>query len=809
MKRKPKLPALLLAAVLLLSLLSALTGCHGNEPSPGPGNSPAPTEGTTAAPAPDDFVYQTEYIPVAEEIGSFSRMACGNGGFLCACWEKSGDPEGEAPESGSRDEVYAMKLYFIGLDGSVLSLERYRPLETGEGDTTYIVSLALSPEGKPVSLELLYRSAYDGPEDAELYSDEWYEKRYYNYLHTEQIYFLRFLEDNGAEEKRIELTDPLAEGLGNNWANSYELGGFVLDGSGQVWLSAGETVVALDAGGGFRGLAEASDWIDKLICLQDGRIGAVYGKRFTLLDRETLEMDETQSFPLADAHDPTAGGGDYDLYYTSGSNFMGYDLETGRTEKILNWLNADVIASHPSAFFVLEDGRIAALDTDLNPETGQRHTTLLLIGKVPASGLARKTVVTLATVMLSAPLRRMVVEFNRTNPDVRIEVRDYSEYNTKEDRTAGLSRLNAEIAEGNVPDILDLSGFPIEKLAAKGMLEDLTPYLEADPELSGQLIDSVLNSLKTGGRLYRAVPGFAIATVVGARSVVGDRPGWTLEEFNDALKTMPASCEPFGQNTTRRFILSLCLGMELNRLADWSTGLCAFDTPLFTDILAFAERFPKEIDWESIQREDDAERIAAGRQMLLILGVSDFLNYRSFAALFGSEATFIGFPTAEGTGNMFVFNNPGLAICAESENKEAAWRFLRAMLTAAYQEQYATELPLNRLAFEAKLRGAMTPEYQTDADGSYLLDENGERIERDKAAFVWGSQEIHIRAMTQEQADQLAELIETTTKVQNYDEAILTMIANEAEAYFYGQKTAEEVGRLLQSKITIYLSEQK
>jgi hypothetical protein len=56
MKRKPKLPALLLAAVLLLSLLSALTGCHGNEPSPGPGNSPAPTEGTTAAPAPEDFV---------------------------------------------------------------------------------------------------------------------------------------------------------------------------------------------------------------------------------------------------------------------------------------------------------------------------------------------------------------------------------------------------------------------------------------------------------------------------------------------------------------------------------------------------------------------------------------------------------------------------------------------------------------------------------------------------------------------------------------------------------------------------------
>ena len=252
MKRKPKLPALLLAAVLFLSLLGSLAGCHGNEPSPGPGNSPAPTQGATAAPAPEDFVYQTEYIPVAEEIGSFSRIACGNGGFLCACWEKTGDPEGAAPESGSRDEVYAMKLYFIGLDGSVLSLERYRPLETGEGDTTYIVSLALSPEGKPVSLELLYRSAYDGPEDAELYSDEWYEKRYYNYLHTEQVYFLRFLEDNGAEEKRIELTDTLAEGLGNNWANSYELGGFVLAERRRDRRSAGRRRRLPGACGGLR-----------------------------------------------------------------------------------------------------------------------------------------------------------------------------------------------------------------------------------------------------------------------------------------------------------------------------------------------------------------------------------------------------------------------------------------------------------------------------------------------------------------------------------------------------------------------------
>ena len=53
------------------------------------------------------------------------------------------------------------------------------------------------------------------------------------------------------------------------------------------------------------------------------------------------------------------------------------------------------------------------------------------------------------------------------------------------------------------------------------------------------------------------------------------------------------------------------------------------------------------------------------------------------------------------------------------------------------------------------------------------------------------------------------ELVNTTTKVQNYDEELMQMITNESEAFFTGQKSAEDVGRLLQSKMTIYINEQR
>ncbi len=68
---------------------------------------------------------------------------------------------------------------------------------------------------------------------------------------------------------------------------------------------------------------------------------------------------------------------------------------------------------------------------------------------------------------------------------------------------------------------------------------------------------------------------------------------------------------------------------------------------------------------------------------------------------------------------------------------------------------------------------------------------------------------MEIKALTQEQAAKIRQLIETTDRWANYDEELTEMIRSECEAFFAGQKSAEEVGRLLQSKMTIYVNEQR
>ena len=68
---------------------------------------------------------------------------------------------------------------------------------------------------------------------------------------------------------------------------------------------------------------------------------------------------------------------------------------------------------------------------------------------------------------------------------------------------------------------------------------------------------------------------------------------------------------------------------------------------------------------------------------------------------------------------------------------------------------------------------------------------------------------VEIYAMTQEQADKLMELIESTDKVANYDSSIYDIVTEQAAAFFAGQKSAEEVAKLVQSKANIFVNEQR
>jgi ABC-type glycerol-3-phosphate transport system substrate-binding protein len=188
-----------------------------------------------------------------------------------------------------------------------------------------------------------------------------------------------------------------------------------------------------------------------------------------------------------------------------------------------------------------------------------------------------------------------------------------------------------------------------------------------------------------------------------------------------------------------------------------------------------------------------------------IYGVDDLL-YNDF--YFGGDATYIGYPTSSGVGNMMSLTS-GFAMSAKCADKDAAWAFLRTVLSESYQENI-WGLPINKNAFDKKLEEVMTPEYEKDAEGNIKLDENGEKIQISRGGIGMADGSVHeIYAMSQEQADKLLELINTTTRVVNTNNSLIQIETEEAQAFFAGQKSAEEVAKLTQSKVNIYVNEQR
>ena len=456
--------------------------------------------------------------------------------------------------------------------------------------------------------------------------------------------------------------------------------------------------------------------------------------------------------------------------------------------------------------------------SDYNSSTGKISTELVTVNKVPYESVPHKEIITLGCLYLQYQTQEMIVKFNRSNDKYRIEVTDYSEYNNEENGyDAGLTKLNTEIMAGNVPDILDIGNLNYVQLASKGIIEDLYPYLEADGELSkDDYFENVLGAMEVDGKLCCTVPGFYIQAVMGASKVVGDTPGWTYDEFNEALASMPEGCEPFDQYVTRDTILQNCLALDMENFVDWGTGECKFDSQEFIDLLEFAARFPETFDWENYDystSETTQERIAQGKQMLVQTSVYmiEDLFYNQYIETFGGDVTFIGYPTSSGTGNMLGIDGGGYAMSSKSEHKDAVWQFLRTFMTKEYQDENVWGLASRKDIFDEKAEEAMTIQYQEDANGNAILDEEGNKIPI--ARYGRWNEETgeteEVYAIEPEQIDQLRELIASTDKKANYDSDIFKIVSEEAAAFFQGQKTAEDVAKLIQSKANIFVNEQR
>lgn len=591
------------------------------------------------------------------------------------------------------------------------------------------------------------------------------------------------------------------------------LSGIVTDGEDRIYVSGQSAIWLFDANGQPAGNINLNfgmgGWVNSICRGADGRIyAAVSGSNGTALwtvdfEKKSLE-DSYSDFPSAEAICQNAEGNF--LLHDRTSVYM-YDVKSQKKEKLFDWLDCDINGNYVRGFAVLSDGRIVAAFDDWQ----SKDSGMVALNRVKAGEVVQKQRIVLGMLYQDSEMEAAIVNFNKSNDTYHVTVRQYIDYDSWSDTTVSdaLARMNSDITSGNCPDILCLEGVNVKQLAAKGVFEDLNPYLDQSSMDRSDMLDNVLDAYTYDGRLICILDRFNVETVVGSRSQVGEEMGWTLDELIAFANAHP-DAELFDW-MPKEEIFHFCLTYNIDTYVDWKTGKCHFDSEEFKSLLKFVGSFPsyEEMTYEE-GRPSMPKRIQNGEVLLAEARFSELDEMQLYMEIFGGDVTCIGYPNTDGGSGAVLTPNGAYAIMASSKVKEGAWAFLESYLTRE-SNFHSWGFPNSKSQLESMADKAVNVVYILDENGEPMLDAHGNPMAEGVGSkgWGWGDWEYYFRIPTREEVDMVLQLINSASIGSESSEQIMAIINEEAAAFFQGQKSVDDVAATIQSRVKVYVDENR
>ena len=221
---------------------------------------------------------------------------------------------------------------------------------------------------------------------------------------------------------------------------------------------------------------------------------------------------------------------------------------------------------------------------------------------------------------------------------------------------------------------------------------------------------------------------------------------------------------------------------SLWNMVDWESGHCNFNTPLFAKLLQVASQYGDD-------ERKKSEFTIRNRLSLMNLIIFEGQKERETA-----EKVICGFLFDDGC-YAASFPTYTLAINANSQHKEGAWEFISFLLSEQSQSQNldSSIRPVHRETFETWMQEKVIYELTTKhiRDGVlYTPPYYGADISEEKQA-------------------EYRQAVEDARPLPLRTRPILTIIQEEAENYFNGSKSAEEVSKIVNNRVQLYLNERK
>ncbi|MDR0906273.1 MAG: extracellular solute-binding protein, partial [Oscillospiraceae bacterium] len=636
-----------------------------------------------------------------------------------------------------------------------------------------------------------------------------------------------------SQEGETLTTYDLNEATGNSNINVSSL---MFDPDGNIYIYGYEGLYVLNADGTYAFSIDENNIQGATVTNTGEVIYSTYGQQTTFKRIDFAQKKGVAAGTYAGNkyfNTLTAGTGDYSFYFDYNGDIYGFKLDTMTDELVVSTLNSDIEMQQAASICALSDGRFILAKYPVN-YTGNEKMPVVLLTPDPDASLGNKAIITLGTLYRDQAIASQVMRFNKASTTARIMITDYSQYNTNEDYTAGMTRLDTDILAGRAPDILSLTnGIQASKYSAKGVFEDLYPYLDADPTIGREdLFPNILTAGETDGKLYHIMTGFAVSTLIGKQSVFGDVDHITAAELAAIANKYPDAAIMEDVTSDTWIQISVLLGLD--RYVNWTAGTCSFDSPEFIAALEFAKRFPKEIDYNSrgedywMHRDENLKKAYAENKILLADAsfYDGMRGIRTSESTFGEPVAYMGYPSPEGLSGHILSASSDFAISATSKHKEEAWSFISKFLDVDFVSGgWMQALSANKNKFERDAALEMTPLAERDlSEGLNVMINTGtmgtgttiySAADYDKFLETSVKQmgvDIELfrkYELTAEEVAKVRKIISGATMTISQNQQINNIITEETGAFLAGAKTAEETVKIIQSRVALYVSESK
>jgi len=377
--------------------------------------------------------------------------------------------------------------------------------------------------------------------------------------------------------------------------------------------------------------------------------------------------------------------------------------------------------------------------------------------------------------------------------------------------------LLLEMKSGNGPDIL-LNCGEFSTFNTEGILLDLNPYMDGSNGIDrSKYYDNIFRAFEVGGKLYQLPLSVWVDGFLGNPDLLGEISGWTVSEFDSKMAGLGENAYPiFGHS----FFLSkywseksdqisdiTSLGMlfelichDFYHYVDYGEHTAHFDSDDFRKLLEISKKYGGILDFEKYldlaERYDDMSDTGAearvmqdGVSALAVMDYNDLRRFSATAQVCGGEPLYLGWP-GSGTSGLAAMSSISVGISAYSNCKDEAWDFVSFLLSSDSVYDMIGGVVVSRDGLRRTAQAELSA-YETKAE--FYKDQPG--MLAMEAVLTEESMAKYLS---------MAENIHSSVQV---DLSVMAIVEEEAPAFFNGSKSADDVSKAIQNRVSTLLAE--